>query len=361
MPANTDIVNDATGLLDSLVSIIILNYNGKGVVEQCVESVLRTSYKNFEIIIVDNASTDGSREALQEIAASNSRVQLIVSKTNLGFAGGNNLALRYCKGKYIVLLNSDTVVTPSWLNDIVHHLYDPSNAIVQSKLVFLKNPRILESAGGFIDRCGFGLERGYELDDNRYTQSYPIFYANGASMGFKKEIVDKLYPTGQLFDEDYFYSYEDVDLSWRAILAGYQIIFTPNSLVYHRRGIATSRHPWISTFHHSKNRIMTLIKNYSTRNVFKYVPLLILLEVLRAVQYLLSGKGYWGISIFRAIIWNAYNFKKNWQKHMIIQQIRRIDEKKVLSMMPRLNPALLIHNMRKYRILRDKYGILLHE
>jgi GT2 family glycosyltransferase len=130
-----------------LVSIVVLNYNGEKYLQNCIRTVLENKYPNFEVLLVDNASTDGSIAPIQDRYGADPRLQIIVSKKNLGFSGGNNLGLKYSKGKYIVFLNNDTTVEPDWLIHLVDALENDSTIGIAQSLIYAMDKRSVLSAG----------------------------------------------------------------------------------------------------------------------------------------------------------------------------------------------------------------------
>lgn len=351
-------LNEAS--VDPLVSIIILNYNGAAVVKRCVQSVLDTTYSNFEVIFVDNASIDGSYESIVSQFGHDKRLHFIRNMENKGFAEGNNVGLTYAKGSYITLLNNDTEVEKSWLTGSIKvGESDEKIGIIQSKLFFWYNPEVLESAGAFIDKCGYGFERGFVKGKNMYETVDEVFYANGAAVTVKMQALKKLCPgKDELFDSDYFFAYEDVDLSWRMRLAGYKTVIAPSSVVYHRRSTTTSRKLGRLVFHHCKNRLLTLIKNYKLANLAIYLPLLIVLELVRASSSLAGGQSESALAMLKAFIWNLTNFKHSWKKRLVVQHIVRImPDQYVTMLMKNVNPASLIYNQRLYKKFSASTGV----
>ncbi len=348
-------------LADPLVSIIILNYNGADVVTKCVQSVLATEYSNFEVIFVDNASVDGSYQSIVNQFGKDRRLVFVRNNVNQGFAEGNNVGLKYAKGSYITLLNNDTEVEKDWLIETIKvGESDQKIGIIQSKLFFWYNRQILESAGAFIDKAGYGFERGFVIGKDMYNTVDEVFYANGAAVTIKKKALEKLCTTTklELFDADYFFAYEDVDLSWRMRLAGYKTVIAPNSIVYHRRSTTTSRKIGRLVFHHCKNRLLTLIKNYSLISLVQYLPLLIILEVVRASSNLVSGKSEIPYAMLKAFLWNLTNFKQSWKKHVAVQSlVRQMPDQYVTMLMKNVNPASLIYNQRLYQTFSAKTGV----
>ena len=351
-------MNEAS--INPLVSIIILNYNGASVVDRCIQSVLDTNYSNFEVILVDNASVDGSYESAISKFGKDQRLHFVKNDENKGFAEGNNVGLTYAKGAYVTLLNNDTEVDKDWLRELIEVAEsDEKIGVIQSKLFFWYNREVLESAGAFIDKCGYGFERGFVKGKDMYNEVDEVFYANGAAVTIKMRALKKM-GSGkvELFDSDYFFAYEDVDLSWRMRLAGYKTVVAPNSIVYHRRSTTTSRKRGRLVFHHCKNRIMTLVKNYSLLNLMKYLPLLLVLEVVRASSSLAGGQLESSLAILRAFLWNLTSFRRNWKKRLVVQYlVRRMPDRYVTMLMKDVNPASLIYNQRLYQQFSASTGV----
>ena len=229
--------------LGSLVSVIVVNYNGMKIIRRCLDSVLRSSYKPLEVVVVDNASTDGSAQYLSRRYKKNGRIVLVICDRNLGFAAGSNLGARRANGEYLFFLNCDTEAMPSAVGNLVSVLERHSSvAAAQSKLLMMSDRRRLDSAGDFICTVGWPYSRGKRtIDRGQYDSKREIFSARGAAMFVRKRVFDEV----DGFDADYFMYYEDVDLSWRIRLRGYSIEFAASSVVYHlaggRFGRASSR------------------------------------------------------------------------------------------------------------------------
>jgi hypothetical protein len=278
----------------------------------------------------------------------------------MGFAEGNNIGLKYAKGSYITLLNNDTEVVRDWLTEaITTAKSDEKIGIVQSKLFFWYNRDMLESAGAFIDKCGYGFERGFVKGKNLYNDVSEIFYANGAAVTIKRAALEKMCDGKiELFDRDFFFAYEDVDLSWKMKLAGYKTVVAPRSVVYHRRSTTTSRNRGRLVFHHCKNRILTLIKNYNLINLAKYLSLLIILESVRASTNLATGQSEGSLPIFKAFVWNLNNFKRSWTKRLVVQYtVRQMSDEYVTSLMKDINPASLLYNQQLYKKFSTLTGV----
>lgn len=333
-----------------LISIIILNFNGKRYVERCLQSVLNSDYPNFEVIFVDNASTDGSFEIVESLFRTDKRLKIIRNAENLGFTGGNNIGFTHANGQYLIFLNNDTEVNETWLKEIIKVMEsDPKICVAQSKLLRINRLNAIDSAGQFIDRLGFGHPRDGE-DKGQYHDVEQIFYADGASLAIKRALVNEVLLYGMPFDSDYFpIYYEDADLCWRIRLRGYEVVFVPNSIVYHARS-ATKLYemPSYLIFSHVRNRIMTLAKNYDLVNLLKYLPPLLVLETIRAIV-LLNGKASHSLAILKAILWNIKHFRAVWEKRLIVQQcIRKTNDASLIKYMLKPSFTHLYHSFKKY-------------
>jgi len=243
-----------------LVSVIIVNYNGKTYLEKCLESLMKINYKNYEIILVDNNSTDTSIEFVKNTYPS---ITIIKLNDNYGFAEPNNIGAKNAKGDYLLFLNNDTEVNPDFIEEMVKVLkQDPKIAICQSLL--LKPNGEVDSSGDFIDTMG----RAYS-SKNKVNEVKKILSARGASMMARKDLFWELGG----FDKIFFASFEDVDLGWRAWIWGYKIVLVPNSIVYHKGGQTVKKQLSDVRFHGVKNSIVIRLTNFettfATSSVFK--------------------------------------------------------------------------------------------
>jgi hypothetical protein len=313
------------------VSIIILNYNGREFVERCLKSVLTTDYLNFEVIFIDNASTDGSLELVEKMFGSDPHLKTIRNDENLGFAEGNNVGARVAKGNYIVFLNNDTDVNSKWLKELVEVMEsDPTIGIAQSKILLMRDPMKLDCAGGFMDPYGWTNKRGErEKDVGQYDEVSEIFYAHGATMAVKREILEKV----GIFDPKFFIYYDDLDLCWRVWLCGYKVVFVPKSVVYHEAGAwgRAQPRPQMTSFF-CKNHTSALLKNYSLHNLVRTLPVYIALVHGMAMYLMLKGEVKGALAYFKAILWNLLNLRHVWTERLKVQYlIRKIPDDKLFE------------------------------
>lgn len=324
-----------------MVSVIILNYNGRknlGVLlEKCLESVLKTDYPNFEVLFVDNASTDNSAEFVKRKFGQNQKLRIIRNKRNFGFAEGNNIGIRNAQGEYIALLGSDIRVDPKWLKELAKAIQLPEIGAAQSKLLRMDEPHLFDCAGGFIDYYGYSNDRGHgEEDRGQYNFFDEIFYAKGAACILKRKVLKEV----GLFDQEFFIYYEDADLCWRMRLRGYKIIFVPTSIVYHTTGKTISKlQKSIQRYFFTRNLMFTLLKNYNRRNFCKYSIILSILELRNALLFTIRGAAFTGIAIVKALLWNFLNLRRNLRKRGTVQLlIRRLPDEMIKKVMNKPYP-----------------------
>lgn len=318
-----------------LISIIILNYNGRRYIEDCLGTVFNSIYPNFEVFFVDNASTDDSVELVKK---SYPLSNIIVNNRNLHFTEGNNVGMRFAKGDYIILLNNDTKVDPNWLNELSALMEsDPTIGACQCKLLFMDNPTEIDSAGGFVNPLGLCVERGKgEKDIKQYDCVDKIFHGKGAALMVRKKALSEV----GLLDNAFLYNSEDVDLCWRLHLMGYKVCFCPTAIVFHSRSSPTKKKFQkmnVGLFNSAKNVLRMLIKNYSMSNLLKFMPLLISFEIGASLLLLSRKKPQMFLAIFQALFWNLKNLPGTLAERSIVQQkIRKVPDSDILKHMIRI-------------------------
>lgn len=307
-----------------LVSVIIVNWNGRDFIEDCIRSLLNVSYPNFEVLFIDNASTDGSADLVEKKYPV---VKVIRNKKNLGYAEGHDIGLRKAKGKAILLLNTDTIVEKNLLDSLIGVLFsDNSIGAVQPKIVMYPQKDLIDSIGMFFLMNGslyhYGREKNEDLQ--KYNRQIEIFSAKGVCIMLKREVLD----TVGFFDKDYFAYFEETDLCMRIWLAGYKVMYVPNSTVFHIGGASSKRLNWsFILFHSYKNGICTYIKNLSLPYLLRVVPVMIVLYQGVFLLHLLKFEFSNALAIQQAIFWNIVNISNTLQKRRYIQKnIRRIKD-----------------------------------
>ena len=259
------------------ISIIIVNYNGKELLQKCLESLFKTDYENFEVILVDNNSTDNS---IEFVTKNYPKIIVIKLDSNKGFAEPNNIGAKIAKGEYLLFLNNDTVTTTNFISEMVKVLQkDEQVAICQSLL--LRPNGDVDSSGDFIDKIGIVYNSKTKIDQIKEVSS-----ARGACMMIRKKIFDKLGG----FDEKFFFSFEDVDLGWRSWILGYKVVIAPNSVVYHSAGKTSSKLKSEAAFHGLKNQLAMKITNFEPKFVFRSLLLFFFVYGSREIKIWLDYK-----------------------------------------------------------------------
>lgn len=290
-------------------AIVILNWNGKKLLEQFLPSIVNFSQELATIYVADNASTDNS---ISYIAAYFPSIKIIKNNTNGGYAKGYNDALKEIKADIYCLLNSDIAVSENWLPPILNVFKNEKNtAILQPKLLDFKNKELFEyagAAGGFLDFFGYPYCRGrvfnnLEKDTNQFPGTTEIFWASGACICIRANVYHEL----NGFDEDYFAHQEEIDLCWRAQNKGYSIKYVGTSKVYHIGGATLKEESPHKTFLNFRNSLLNILKNIPKKWLFFVLFSRLILDGVASIKFLLELKPLHTFAIFKAHI----SFYKN--------------------------------------------------
>ncbi len=242
-----------------LISIVTVNYNGAQHTVALLNSLQKISYPNIEVFVVDNASS----QPYDEIVQKHAWVKLISSQENLGFAGGNNLALKEAKGKYCLLINNDTEVPKGFLEPLVEQLErDEKCGCVSPKLLYHHTPNTMQYAGsfGFNVYTGRAFARGSkQVDSGQYNTVEKTEIAHGAAMMFRSSLLKEV----GLMAELYFLYYEEIDYCERIKRAGYTIWYVGTSTVYHKESMSTGKSSPLKTYYLTRNRLLFIRRNFN--------------------------------------------------------------------------------------------------
>ena len=283
---------------------MILNYNGKTFLERFLPSVKASTYAHLHIVVADNASTDDS---LTFLRSTHPDVEILINKTNEGFAKGYNTALRQVKADIFVLLNSDVEVTPNWIEPIVALMVsDKSIAACQPKILDWNNRTRFEyagAAGGWVDRYGYPFCRGRifshcETDHGQYDTVEPVFWASGAAMFVRAAVFHEMGG----FDDFFFAHQEEIDLCWRMQLSGYRVFACPASVVYHVGGGTLPQGNPKKTFLNFRNNLIMLYKNYRADERIWKIPYRLGLDAISAWKNLATGNSAYFIAVLKSHI-----------------------------------------------------------
>ncbi len=329
-----------------LVSIIIINFNGLNYLKDCFESLEKVNYPNWEVIVVDNGSCDGSIEFLNRYKNFKS-LKVVRNSSNLGFAKPNNQGYRVAKGKYVLLLNNDTRVNPDFLGKPVEILNNNKKiGVIQPKIFLMEKPGYLDNTGSFMTKTGFLVHEGYlEKDSKIFDKEKRVFATKGACMLIKREVIEKV----GLFDNDFFAYFEESDFCWRVWLAGYEVMYYPKSSIFHKVGATSKNMNQFSINYHSlKNRIAALIKNLEFHNLFLIlIPHLIILGAI-TTYYLLNLKFNKVKMVVAAFWWNIIHLPSVLNKRKIVQELRVVSDKEIFRKVGRkINILAMLRHFRE--------------
>lgn len=287
-------------IMQPLASIIIVNWNARQYLEKCIKSLLAQTHKNFEIILVDNASTDDSVEFVERNFP---QVNIIKNKENVGFAKGNNIGIENSKGDLLAFFNPDAVADKEWLSKLVS-VIESSDKIggVAGKLYYLDN-----KYGKNAVFCTWSKIDPYSANPTNFFHDEPISqvdYLTGAAMLLKRDVINKV----GLLDTDYFLYFEETDLCARIIRAGYELIYVPNAIAWHAVSPSSSSDKKI--YFMERNRFRFAVKNFDS----SYIPIFITIYLAESLMIFfrdIKKNDFVRTKIrLRALGWNLINFGK---------------------------------------------------
>jgi N-acetylglucosaminyl-diphospho-decaprenol L-rhamnosyltransferase len=266
------------------ITVVVVNFNGGEYLLKCIESLSRQTFPNFETIIVDNASTDGSIETLERLPAN---CRIIKSATNLGFAAANNLAARAGHGEWLALLNPDAEAMPDWLDELMAAVeVHPGHRMVASLQISMDDPDYLDGAGDCYLAFGFAWRGGFGHFTSRAPGAGTCFAPCGAAALYPRQ----LFLDAGGFDENYFCYHEDVDLGFRLRLMGESCQFAPGARVVHAGSAIAGRRSDFSVFYGSRNSIWTFLKNTPSLLLIAMSPIWLAGTIALLIRWGLVGR-----------------------------------------------------------------------
>lgn len=320
-------------------AIVILNWNGQGMLEKFLPSVVRySSLPGVEVIVADNGSADQSLEFMSENYPG---VKTICLDKNYGFTGGYNKALEQVEADYFILLNSDVEVTEGWITPLTDLLdNDPDVAACMPKILSYTRKEFFEYAGasgGFIDRLGYAFCRGrifdhLEEDHGQYDEPMDIFWATGACLCIRAKVFHR----AGGFDERFFAHMEEIDLCWRLQNAGYRIMVIPQSFVYHYGGGALPPENPYKTYLNFRNNLLMLFKNLPIIQLFTVFPSRILMDWLSVFKFLYSRRFQHAQAVIKAhfvfLFWIPSSIVRRYRikSRMKMQDLRGVYSKSIV-------------------------------
>ncbi len=306
-------------MIEPRLSVVIPNWNGKHFLSACLEALRRQSYQELEIIIVDNASADGSQAFIK---TEYPEVRLLELAHNCGFTGACNTGIAASNGEIIALLNNDTEVDEHWAAEIIaafdeHH----EVGIVASKMLLFNQRDRLHTAGDIFFTDGRAGNRGaWEIDTGQYDRGEYVFSACGGSAAYRQSMLLEI---GTL-DDDFFFLLEDADLAWRAQLAGYQVWYAPSAIVYHH--LSATGGGVTASYYDARNGIWLIVKNIPASLLRKYARQILARQAALAWEALLAWRGPEARARLRGLISGLCTIRSALSKRRQIQTNKRVTD-----------------------------------
>jgi GT2 family glycosyltransferase len=297
------------------VSIIIVTWNGKHLLQACLSAVAAQEGVSFEMIVVDNGSEDGTANFIRERFPS---VRVVPLSQNLGFAAGNNAGVREARGRYLAFLNNDTEAEAGWLRALLGGLDEKARfALATSRIVYMHNPGVIDSAGDGVLRWGGAFKRHHGAPAHLAVSSDEVFGVCGAACLMPRAVFDELGG----FDEDFFASHEDVDLSYRARLRGYRCRYVADAVVRHHGSATLGKTSEVAVFHGQRNLEWMYFKNAPASVLARTLPGHLIYNAAAAVHF--ARLGLLG-TFFRAKIAALKGARQIVRKRAAVQRSRRV-------------------------------------
>lgn len=295
-----------TGETEPLVSVITLNYNQAKVTCEFLESCRKLQYRNFEILVCDMASNEDPSALIQAGNYPNTRV--LLSKKNLGFAGGNNWGMAHAKGDYIFIVNNDTEVTPDLINKLLAPFAkDAAIGVVCPKIKYWDNPDIIQYAGfnkmnpitGRTSTLG-----DKEKDMGQHNVSGPTHGAHGCAMMVKREVIDRV----GMFPAKFFLYYEEWDWSARILKAGYKIWYNADAVIYHKESMSVGKNNPMKVYYHTRNRILYMRRNTRLPQLVLFVLFFSFFTAPKSIFKYIFTRQFSQLRYFiKGVAWNLYS------------------------------------------------------
>lgn len=340
-----------------LVSVIILNYNGMQFIDDCLNSVLKSTYPNYEVIFTDNLSTD---ESVSHVEKNFPEVKVFQNGVNGGYSLAYNNSFKVAKGDYYILLNNDVTVEPNWIEPLVVEAEDdPEVGALQSKLLSMVDNANFEyagAAGGFIDKYGYPFLRGrvfYEMeaDTGQYDDKIDIFWTTGAAMFVRATVIEEC----GLLDEDFVHHMEEIDWCYRFNLAGYKLRVIPDSIVYHFGGATIAPESYKKLYWNHRNSTFMLLKCVDKKVFWNIILTKELLDLMSLGWSLsrLDLKRFW--AIIAAHWWLLCRPGLIMRKRKEVQKTRKVSDADLKHLLYPKSVALqyFVHGRRTYSKLME--------
>jgi GT2 family glycosyltransferase len=302
---------------DATLSVVIPNWNGLRFLKTCLDALGRQTHSHVEVIVVDNASADGSGAFIREQYP---HVRLIELPENRGFTGACNAGMAAATGAFVALLNNDTEVDAGWAAAVIAAFErDPQVGMVASKMLLFDRRDHIHTAGDYFTVNGVAGNRGvWQRDEGQFDREEYVFSACGGSSAYRRTMLDQI----GLLDDDYFFLLEDVDLGWRAQLAGWRCLYTPHAVVYHH--LSATGGGVTASYYDGRNRILLLMKNLPAALWRKYGWLIVRAQLASAFSALRAWRGEAARARLRGMLAGMGMIVPAWRKRRQTQAMRAV-------------------------------------
>lgn len=328
--------------VDVKVAVVIPNWNGRESLGDCLDSLLNQTLR-AEIVVVENGSIDGSLDLLE---AEYPQVTVLPQTHNLGFAGGVNVGIRYAIERdfeFVALLNNDAVADPEWLKQLLTGMQAAKTGITTCAFTTLDKLHV-DSTGDYYTVWGLPYPRGRgEALSDRYREDTEVFGASGGASLYRVKMLQEI----GLFDEDFFAYYEDVDISFRAQLAGWRVRYVPEAVAYHQIGATSSKIKGFTTYQTMKNLQLVYFKNVPRRYLWTIGWRFFFTQVMFLGRAMTEGRGWAAI---KGDLKGSYLLGKKWGERRSIQGSRRVSDEYIWEIITHDLPpnAAALRRLRNY-------------
>jgi GT2 family glycosyltransferase len=310
-------------MISLMISVVVVNWNGKALLVDCLVSLRAQTFPSFEVIVVDNGSTDGSAEWVRQYFP---EFRLVELDENRGFAGGNNAGIKQACGEWIALINNDAKANPDWLECLYRAVGGKEGVGLAASRVVLTSG-VLDSAGDGMTIAGVPYKRGHGgLPDGIFLKPAEVFGASGCGVLLRRSMLDKI----GLLDEDFFCIYEDGDLNFRARLAGFQCVYVPDAVVIHRLHGTLGRLSKTYVFYGQRNMEYLYFKNMPGRLFWRYLPAHLMSNILGFGYFILRGRP---VQFVRGKAAFIRDIGRVLQKRREVQKLRKVDDQTIDAML----------------------------
>jgi len=308
------------------VSVIIVNFNGRELLKKCLLTLSKTDYPNYEIVVVDNASTDGGLAEIKKSFGSDPHVKLVENRENVGHSEGCNIGAQITEGRYLVFLDSDIEFeAENWLQEMVKVMENDSTVgLAQAKIVLSEDKRHLDCVCVAIDALGTWAAN-YGSKEEKLKENFEIMAASSGCSIIRREVFNN----AGGFDEAYFIYDDDTDLSLRTRMLGYRVLFVPSSVVIHRSG-ALRGVSGIGPYYSSKNRIRTALKNYELRNVWWKFSVLTFFTFMVSAGFFVLKQHDEAKATLKGVVSSITDLPQIWKKRLLFQSKRRVKDSELV-------------------------------